>query len=230
MAVQDRRDATLETSKENTRDKILNAAGEVFAEQGFEGATIRAITQRAGVNVAAVNYHFRDKAELYTRLIFDACCARKIADEVMAQPIETSEKKLRTIIFHWLEYMLDPDRPEWQRLLMAREMANPTTALDALVENNIRPLRDDCLRPTLRELTDDRFDEKKLRYISASIMGQCHYYLQSKPVLDRLYPDFKIGKPEIIEIADHITEFSLAAIAEMTRRHAKKNPKRKAIL
>lgn len=230
MAVQDRRDATLETSKENTRDKILNAAGEVFAEQGFEGATIRAITQRAGVNVAAVNYHFRDKAELYTRLMFDACCARKIADEVMAQPIETSKKKLRTIIFHWLGYMLDPDRPEWQRLLMAREMANPTTALDALVENNIRPLRDDCLRPTLRELTDDRFDEKKLRYISASIMGQCHYYLQSKPVLDRLYPDFKIGKPEIIEIADHITEFSLAAIAEMTRRHAKKNPKRKAIL
>ncbi len=57
---------TPELSEENTRDKILNAAGEVFAEYGFEGATIRSITERAEVNVAAVNYHFRDKAELYT--------------------------------------------------------------------------------------------------------------------------------------------------------------------
>jgi AcrR family transcriptional regulator len=229
MAVRHRRGATLQSSEENTRDKILNAAGEVFAEQGFEGATIRAITQRAGVNVAAVNYHFRDKAELYARLIFDACCARRVADEVMALQIKTPEEKLRSIIFHWLEYMLDPDRPEWQRLLMAREMANPTTALDALVENNIRPLRDECLRPTLRKLTEDTFDEKRLRYISASIMGQCHYYLQSRPVLDRLYPDFEIGKAEIDDIADHITEFSLAAITGMTRRQAKVSAKRKAI-
>src|SRR4029077_305656 len=175
MAIQARKEPAVEASEENTRDKILNAAGEVFAEQGFEGATIRAITHRAGVNVAAVNYHFHDKAELYARLIFDACCGRRVADEVMAQQIEAPEEKLRSIIFHWLEYMLDPDRPEWQRLLMAREMANPTTALDALVENNIRPLRDECLRPTLRKLTEDRFDEKRLRYISASIMGQCHY-------------------------------------------------------
>ena len=68
MIVREKRGAAPEVSEERTRDKILSAAGEVFAEQGFEGATIRAITERAGVNVAAVNYHFRDKAELYTRI------------------------------------------------------------------------------------------------------------------------------------------------------------------
>ena len=67
-------------STESTRDKILSAAGEVFAEQGFERATIRAITERAGANLAAVNYHFRDKAELYTRVVVDACSARKLAN------------------------------------------------------------------------------------------------------------------------------------------------------
>ena len=90
MTVHERRAATPEISEENTRDKILNAAGEVFAEQGFEGATVRAITERAGVNVAAVNYHFRDKAELYTRVVLDACSARAAWRDVIAEAPDSS--------------------------------------------------------------------------------------------------------------------------------------------
>ena len=208
---------TPELSEENTRDKILNAAGEVFAEYGFEGATIRAITERAEVNVAAVNYHFRDKAELYNRVVVDACSARAAWRDAVANPADSPEERLRTLISHFLEYMLGPDRPAWKRRLMAREMANPTTALDELVEENIRPLRDEFLIPTLRELTGDRFSRRQLSFIGSSVMGQCLYFHQSRPIIERLNPDFKIGKAEIEEIADHITRFSLAAIAELTR-------------
>jgi len=208
---------TPELSEENTRDKILNAAGEVFAEYGFEGATIRSITERAEVNVAAVNYHFRDKAELYNRVVVDACSARAAWRDAMAKPSDSPEERLRTLISHFLEYMLGPDRPAWKRRLMAREMANPTTALDELVEKNIRPLRDEFLIPTLRELTGDRFSRRQLSFIGSSVMGQCHYFHQSRPIIERLNPDFKIGKAEIEEIADHITRFSLAAIAELSR-------------
>jgi TetR/AcrR family transcriptional regulator, regulator of cefoperazone and chloramphenicol sensitivity len=223
--------ATLDTkvppadlSEETTRERIVNAAGEVFAEQGFERATVRAITQRARVNVAAINYYFGDKAELYSRVIFDACASHSVVDLIQAEGIAEPQQRLRSIIFHWLQFMLDPDRPPWKRLLMAREMANPTIALDQLVENSVRPLRDQCLRPTLRELTEDSFDEKHLRYLSSSIMGQCNYYLQSKPIVDRLYPGFEIGKAEINELADHIARFSLAAITEMTRQERHKKP------
>src|SRR6478672_6786371 len=153
MAIQARKEPAVEASEENTRDKILSAAGEVFAEQGFEGATIRAITERAGVNVAAVNYHFRDKAELYNRVVVDACAAREAWREVMAEAPDSPEGRLRGLIYHFLKYMLDPARPPWKRRLMAREMANPTGALDELVENNIRPLRNEFLMPILRELT-----------------------------------------------------------------------------
>jgi TetR/AcrR family transcriptional regulator, regulator of cefoperazone and chloramphenicol sensitivity len=217
MTILEKKAPPVDLTEESTRERILNAAGEVFAELGFEGATVRAITQRAGVNVAAINYHFRDKAELYSRVIFDACAAQRVADAIIAEGIVDPQLRLRSIIFHWLQYMLDPARPQWKRLLLAREMANPTIALDQLVENSIRPMRDQCLKPTLRELTQDRFDEKQLRYISGSIMGQCQYYLQSRPVIDRLYPGFEIGKAEINELADHIARFSLAAITEMTR-------------
>src|ERR1700722_17445986 len=142
-----------ELSQENTRDKILGAAGEVFAEQGFEGATIRAITERAGVNVAAVNYHFRDKADLYTLVVLDACSVRAAWRDAMAEASESPEERLRCLIYHFLESLVDPERPIWKRRLMARETANPTSALEELVEKHIHTLRNEFLIPTLRELT-----------------------------------------------------------------------------
>ena len=49
-----------------TRDRLLMAAGEVFAEKGFDKATVREICQAANVqNIAAVNYYFGDKERLY---------------------------------------------------------------------------------------------------------------------------------------------------------------------
>src|ERR1700745_3619668 len=127
-------------SGENTRDKILSAAGEVFAEQGFDGATIRAITERAGVNGAAVNYHFRDKAELYTRVAMDACSVRAAYREAMAEAADSPEERLRSLIHHFLEYLLDPARPHWKRRLLARGMAKPTTPTDWVGDKHIRPL------------------------------------------------------------------------------------------
>jgi AcrR family transcriptional regulator len=217
MIVREKKGATPEASEEKTRDKILSAAGEVFAEQGFEGATIRAITERAGVNVAAVNYHFRDKAELYTRVVIDACSARAAWRDVIAEAPDSPEERLRSLIRHFLEYLLDPERAAWKRRLMAREMANPTSALDELVEKNIRPLRDGFLLPTLRELTGNKLTRRQVSLISISVMGQCHYFLQGQPIIERLNPDFKIGAAEIAEIAEHIARFSLAGIAELTR-------------
>jgi len=217
MVAREKRGVAPEVGEEKTRDKILNAAGDVFAEQGFEGATIRAITERAGVNVAAVNYHFRDKADLYTLVVLDACSVRAAWRDAMAEASDSPEERLRSLICHFLQSLLDPDRPTWKRRLMAREMANPTSALDELVEMHIRPLRNEFLIPTLRELTGGKLSARQLGLISISVMGQCHYYLQGQPIIQRLNPDFKIGASEVAEIAEHITRFSLAGIAELTR-------------
>src|SRR5580658_5428449 len=54
---------------DDTHTKLLDAAGQVFAESGFQAATVREICARAGVNIALVNYHFGDKLELYTEVL-----------------------------------------------------------------------------------------------------------------------------------------------------------------
>src|SRR3954471_7344996 len=47
-----------------TRRRILDAAEELFMQHGFEGASMRQLTGKAGVNLAAVNYHFGSKDAL----------------------------------------------------------------------------------------------------------------------------------------------------------------------
>lgn len=217
MIVRERKAATGDAAEEKTRDKILSAAAEVFAKQGFEGATIRAITELAGVNVAAVNYHFRDKAELYARVVLDACSLGAVWRDVMAKSPDDPEERLRGLIHQFVHRLLDPARPVWKRRLIVRELADPTKALDELVEKNIRPFRDEFLMPTIRELAGDCCTPQQLGHISASIMGQCLYYTMCRPILDRLKPELATGELEINEIAEHISQFSLAAIAELTR-------------
>ncbi|BBD07293.1 TetR/AcrR family transcriptional regulator [Desulfovibrio ferrophilus] len=55
----------MDGKKIGTKDRIQMAASDVFAEYGFEKATVREICARADANVAAVNYHFRDKKDLF---------------------------------------------------------------------------------------------------------------------------------------------------------------------
>src|SRR5690606_64171 len=66
-------------SENETKVKILEVATELFARHGFEGASIREIAREAGVNLAAVNYHFQNKQSLYYK-VMDANCERMERD------------------------------------------------------------------------------------------------------------------------------------------------------
>jgi AcrR family transcriptional regulator len=62
----------------DTRTQILDAAEHLFAERGYRGTSVRAITDRAGANLAAVGYHFGSKAELL------AAVARRVIEPINA--------------------------------------------------------------------------------------------------------------------------------------------------
>jgi len=57
------------TESQSTHDRILDAAERLFGMQGFACSSLRQITDEAGVNLAAVNYHFRSKEELYKAVL-----------------------------------------------------------------------------------------------------------------------------------------------------------------
>src|SRR6476661_9777404 len=118
------------TSQDITRERLLNAAGEVFADKGFESATIREICTRAGANVAAVNYHFGDKEQLYVAAVELAHCDQGKPPEATWPSDMPAEQKLVEFIREMMRDMIDRDRPGWQIALIMREMAKPTRACE----------------------------------------------------------------------------------------------------
>ncbi|MDQ8195903.1 TetR/AcrR family transcriptional regulator [Coraliomargarita sp. SDUM461004] len=56
---------------DKTRERILQAAGKIFAQGGYRAMTLREVTKEAGVNLASVNYHFGSKSNLMRELIHE---------------------------------------------------------------------------------------------------------------------------------------------------------------
>jgi AcrR family transcriptional regulator len=196
----------------NTRGRILEAAGEVFAEVGFRCATVRRICERAGVNGAAVNYHFRSKEELYSEVLryWHDFAIRKYPPLLGVGEDAPAEEQLRAFIHSVLLRMLDKGKPAWFGKVMGREMAEPTRAFDRMVVEVMRPLNE-LLGSIIGRILGTDVSEETVRLCCMSIIGQCAYYYNARYV-SQLF-NREMSSPEEIErIADHILRFSLKGL------------------
>ncbi len=133
-----------------TVTRIIAAAKDVFAEEGYAGARVDEIARRAGVNKAALYYHIGDKEALYAEAIHDVIGAtsRKIAEEIAR--IADPEEKLRTYVRSLTETI--SRNPQLPRIMM-RELASGGQHLPevffqdiALVFNTITGIIEDGVR------------------------------------------------------------------------------------
>jgi AcrR family transcriptional regulator len=197
----------------NKRQRILEAAGEVFAKQGFRATTVRAICKLAEANLAAVNYYYRDKEHLYLAVLkysFKAAM-KKYPPDLGLEPGASAEERLQAFILSLLLRILYEGHPAWHGKLMAREMIEPTPALEVMIEEAFRPLFEQ-LAAILKNILGDDINPEKLKLYQASIIGQCLFYYHARPVISRMMPEPKYSREDIGRLAEHITNFSLAAL------------------
>jgi AcrR family transcriptional regulator len=201
-----------------TRARLLEAAGEIFAERGFRSATIRDICRKADANVAAVHYHFGDKEELYAEVLkhWSGIALQKYPPHLGLPDDAPVERRLHAFIRSALFRMHDKGRPAWHGKVMAREMVEPTSALEDLTRDVIRPLYA-RLVALVREIHGGRPGPEQLRLCVNSILGQIMFYQHARAFICRLTPEQKFETEDIERIADHVTRFSLLAIRRMAK-------------
>jgi AcrR family transcriptional regulator len=199
---------------DDTRTRILAAAGPIFAEKGFQAATVREICRAAGVNLASVNYYFGDKETLYIEAVKLARCLRtsqapmpELSDDM------PPEQRLRLFVQTMVTRMVGIENVSWQSQLMMHEMLRPTKACQAMVEEFLRP-EFNMLLKILAELLPEDVPHHDLHHAGFSIIGQCLFYRVAGDIVRFIVsPDEFQRRYTVEQLTDHIYRMSLAGLA-----------------
>ena len=203
----------------DTKEKILKAAGDIFGDKGFKDTTIRAIAQAAGVNIAAINYHFRDKEGLYGMVLEDVFKTGFTRFPALPQHESEggAEEQLRTFI-HAMFYRLQSDEG-WggftgKGKLIARELLDPSPALEPILDDYIKQSKDMLVSIIARIMQTDP-EPDVLRPCAISIISQCIYYALASRVITRVFADNGSTRDSLDRLADFVWVFSLGGIARI---------------
>lgn len=219
------------TDSTDTRQRLLEAAGTLFATCGFHATTTLEICRLATANSAAVNYHFQTKENLYVhvwRHAFERSLAAHPPDGGVPASA-SAEKRLKGRIRALVERMLDPQSIDFD--IAGMEMVNPTGLLCEVIHRCVAPLREGITRH-VRDLLGQDISEQTVALCMMSINAQCFAPLHHER-RQRSAPS-ETGRPpppwtgiEAASLADHIFRFSLAGIRAMRRQTLHRQVNRK---
>jgi AcrR family transcriptional regulator len=203
-------------SVDNTRTRLLKAAAEVFAECGYENATIRQICTRADANVALVNYYFGDKLELYTEVLrFSLQPGAGFSLPVVP---EEPRAALRQIVGAMIERAFETSGQANLRFrLMLNEFVRSSGATARVVDVVLRPVYD-RLRDVAGAILKLPPEHEKTRLCVHSILGQVAHFAHSRQMMGLLWPEMKMTPAQRELVADHIAQFSLSYLDRVPAR------------
>lgn len=202
----------------DSRARILAAAGEAFALSGYEKASLRTITAKAGVNVALAAYYFGDKAGLYravVRELLQRYPLRLTAPSV--QPHHEVRGWLRDHVAALMAH-LQTKNGDHLKAIIIREELNPTGYLAPLLQSVFKP-RHDAFIAALSELTGVPSDSRALHRLAMTahrvVQDQlCNHYLLEE-LAPGLFPNET--SEELLEaVVDQVEDL----VVGLQRRHA----------
>jgi TetR/AcrR family transcriptional regulator, regulator of cefoperazone and chloramphenicol sensitivity len=199
-----------------TRRKLLDAAGVLFAKGGFRDTKTADICRAVAANVAAVNYHFGSKEELYVaawRHEFERSIATYPPDGGV-DPGAPAQERLRGHIGALVRRFMDPASRDLD--IGHREMSSPTGLLSEVMDSSFGPLRRMHLG-IVRELLGPHATEQEVQLCEMSVHAQCFVALMDERRRHQAPPGQRRGGPPPLNVgatalADHVARFSLAGI------------------
>lgn len=209
---------TQDNDRKVTRERLLDKAEALFAQNGYHAVSIREITKVARCNLAAVNYHFGNKQNLYvevfrSRWVPRAMRVRKSFEESLAAHGESCSLAdvVEALARAFIEGPLSDEERQRHHQLMAREMGQPTEAFELIAGQVLRPFFRG-LAARFSPFMPEELEEERLMLKVLSIFGTVLYFNFARVAVTRITgceydPDFKA------RLVEHITEFALKGLS-----------------
>lgn len=204
-------------TRQTTRQRLLEAAGQVFAEKGFDRSTGKEICERAGTNTAAVNYYFGGIDGLY-KAVIDEARSRLLPTPMLLAAVAgkaDARAQLEAVIELGIRAMISPATSSWVLRVLAREIIAPSPALEALWEEEI-PLRMQVFRSIASELMGLPEDHPAVTEGCFLVSGPFVMLLvYDRRMLHRIFPDFRITPADAPTLTRHLVQFVLGGLAAL---------------
>lgn len=210
---------------QGTRERLIEAAMEEFARQGYAGATVADICARAEANVASVNYYYGSKEKLYQevwREAFTRTHKRFPVDEGLgadAAPQERLRSFIRAKVFQMLG-----SGDDCSGRVLTNEIGNPTECLNPMKLETILPMAE-LLRSIIASLLETPAADKNIDLCMMSVIHQCLTLglmktTAPKALLAKIGADagFEFEAEQLERISEHVYEFSLGGIMNIKKK------------
>jgi len=198
------------------RDRLLDAAEDLFCEHGFDGVSVRDIAAAAGCNIASVNYYFGGKDNLYTEvwrrhLLLMRQTRIQSIDKVMSQ--NGGKPRLENLLTSYanafIEPIVDESRGRHFIKLMAREMVDRHLPQNMFLEEMIIPVMTALRNALVR--TCPGLEQQKAQLAILSIVGQLIHTILAETMFEQT-ENPNIPEFDLTEVLNHIVKFSAAGI------------------
>lgn len=199
-----------------TRERLIEVAERLFSERGFAATSVRHITAEAGCNLAAVNYHFGGKDQLYEEVFRRRLGAtreqrlesiRRTIAEAGGSP--SLEALLRSFALAFLEpFMTTDEGRQWHRL-MRRELHEPHLPQGMFVGGVITPVYEELAAALVRVCPG--LDLETARYCTYSVVGQLVQLLRVERYAEEASFE-RAPRVSLADLIDHVVLFSTAGV------------------
>ena len=200
--------------------RLLEVAGQVFAEYGYARATSKEICKRASANIAAVNYHFDGKEGMYAAVLEEAH-ARLISIDMVAAATQGKADpalKLRMLLSQIVGQITNRKAGAWELRVLSRELLAPTPMMDRMVANQVAP-KAQLVRGMVSSMMGLPLNHPAVSRCIVSLMGPCVMLLiVNEDVLHRVFPTLELQPQALVE---HLVKFTMGGMKAITT-HEKK--------
>jgi AcrR family transcriptional regulator len=209
---------TGKADNQTTRQRLLEAAGQVFADKGFSGTTGKEICELAGTNTAAINYYFGGVDALYTAVLHEAR-NRLVTTEDVVQAIAgkaDAKAKLEALVGLVVPAITGPMASSWAVRVLGREIVSPSPALEPLLKDVT--IRIGIMRSIVAELMGLPEDHPAVTRGIIGVMGPClMLLLYDRRTFRRIFPDFGLTSKDNAAVIRHWVQFTLGGLSAIAR-------------